>query len=259
MNTIIDYYERYNEDIRLIKDNAHRVEFITTMTFLSKYIRHEDRVLDFGCGTGIYSIELAKRVKQVYALDLSTKHIDRLKSRIKEQNILNIIPDTCSGLELSAIQDNSIDVLLCMGPMYHLQDSGDRETCLSECIRVTKNNGIVAIAYLNRIGVIYSLQKSSPDYFKSDAHARILKTGMSGNDCFYHFSQDEMKDMCNNHRIIILENIASDGLSQTNREYTNALDDEAFKNYLAFHLETCTDKTAIGASIHGLVIGKVQK
>ena len=34
-----DYYSNYDEDSRLIKDNTHRLEFITTDTYINKYLK----------------------------------------------------------------------------------------------------------------------------------------------------------------------------------------------------------------------------
>lgn len=43
----------------------------------------------------------------------------------------------------------SFDVVLCLGPMYHLLKDEDRIKCIDECLRVLKPDGILAIAYIN--------------------------------------------------------------------------------------------------------------
>ncbi|RXJ86297.1 class I SAM-dependent methyltransferase [Arcobacter sp. CECT 8985] len=49
-----------------------------------------DSLLDVGCGVGNLSLKLAKKLKNVYSLDYSTKMLELLKQNAKEQNIKNI-------------------------------------------------------------------------------------------------------------------------------------------------------------------------
>ncbi|MBZ9634097.1 hypothetical protein [Clostridium sp. FP1] len=52
MKSILEYYENYDEEARLIKDNAHKIEFITTMHYLDKIVKPGARILEVGAGTG---------------------------------------------------------------------------------------------------------------------------------------------------------------------------------------------------------------
>lgn len=45
---IKDYYDDYDEDSRLIKDNSHSIEFITTTIYLDKFISKGEKVLEVG-------------------------------------------------------------------------------------------------------------------------------------------------------------------------------------------------------------------
>lgn len=51
----------------------------------------QSSVLDIGCGTGIYTIPIAKKVKKVLALDISSKMVELLKEDIWFHNLNNII------------------------------------------------------------------------------------------------------------------------------------------------------------------------
>lgn len=61
MNTIIDYYENYDENSRLNRDNTHRTEFITTTYILDNLINKKSKIIDIGAGTGNYSFYYAKK------------------------------------------------------------------------------------------------------------------------------------------------------------------------------------------------------
>ena len=55
---INDYYNKYDEDNRLVKDYAHNLEFVITKNYLDKTIKEGNRVLELGAGTGRYSLYL---------------------------------------------------------------------------------------------------------------------------------------------------------------------------------------------------------
>ena len=77
------YYEGYDEDSRLIKDNSHSIEFITTTKYLDKYISKESKILEVGAATGRYSFYYAKKGCEVTALELSENHIEIMKNKQK--------------------------------------------------------------------------------------------------------------------------------------------------------------------------------
>lgn len=103
------------------------------------------RILEVGAGTGRYSIALADEGYTVNALELVEENLAVLRSKIKPEN--RIIAEQGNALDLSRYEDNTFDLTLVLGPMYHLFTDNDKKTALQEAIRVTKKNGIIMIAY----------------------------------------------------------------------------------------------------------------
>ena len=58
------------------------------------------------------------------------------------------------ALDLSRFDDDSFDVTLSFGPMYHLYEPEDHHKALDEAIRVTKSGGIILIAFLSAHAII---------------------------------------------------------------------------------------------------------
>jgi len=56
-----NYYNNYDEESRLIKDKAHRIEYITTTKYIEKYLKSGDKILEIGAGTGRYAINYAQK------------------------------------------------------------------------------------------------------------------------------------------------------------------------------------------------------
>ena len=61
-------------------------DFITTLTYLDI----DDTVLDYGCATGIISNAIADKVKEIHAIDISSRMIEIAKRKASERNIDNI-------------------------------------------------------------------------------------------------------------------------------------------------------------------------
>lgn len=79
-----DYYSEYDEDGRLVKDKVHNLEFITTTTYIDRFIKEGDEVLEIGAGTGRYSIYYAEKGYKVEAVELIEKNIQILRKKVKD-------------------------------------------------------------------------------------------------------------------------------------------------------------------------------
>jgi 2-polyprenyl-3-methyl-5-hydroxy-6-metoxy-1,4-benzoquinol methylase len=69
---------------------AYGQAHIRTVENIRKRLRPDDVVLDFGCGTGSYSVEIADRVKTVSGIDLSSKMIRAAKRKAESSNCGNV-------------------------------------------------------------------------------------------------------------------------------------------------------------------------
>jgi ubiquinone/menaquinone biosynthesis C-methylase UbiE len=56
-----------------------------------KHLESSNVVLDYGCGTGTTACEIANYVKEIYAIDISSKMIEISKGKASEKNIKNVI------------------------------------------------------------------------------------------------------------------------------------------------------------------------
>ena len=75
------YYQNYEEDNRLVKDNAHRMEFLTTCHYLKKIIKKSMKILDIGAGTGRYTMYCASLHAKVTAFEISDANINIMKEK----------------------------------------------------------------------------------------------------------------------------------------------------------------------------------
>ena len=113
-----NYYNNYDEDSRLVRDKTHSIEFITTTKFVDKYLNSGDRILEVGAGTGRYTIHYAEKGFKVDAVELVKKNLNVLNSKITERLDVRAMQGNC--LDLNMYNDNTFDVTLVLGPLYHL-------------------------------------------------------------------------------------------------------------------------------------------
>jgi len=113
---ILKFYESYDEDGRLFRDKAHLPEYLTTIRYFDRLFKPNIIILDTCAGTGRYSFYLADKGHIITACDLSTHHINIIRSKPEANKLKDIM--VCDVLDLSRFSDNSYDVVLCMGAMY---------------------------------------------------------------------------------------------------------------------------------------------
>ena len=134
MMKLEEIYEYFNEEKRLNSSNASSVEFITTTNFIDKYLKKESKILDIGAATGAYSLHYAEKGYDVTSIEPVKRNVDILEAKITED--MNIKVYQGNALDLSYLEDNSFDVVLCFGPLYHLKSDEDKLRVINESKRV---------------------------------------------------------------------------------------------------------------------------
>lgn len=113
-------------------------------------IKTAQSILDFGCGSGTYTIPAGKIVgKQgrVYALDKDYIALDNLMKKAELAGLKNIKKMATSG-ELSIdLPDESVDVSLIFDVFhrYYFPQIEDRKRLLDEIYRITKIDGFLSV------------------------------------------------------------------------------------------------------------------
>ena len=89
MNTSEKFWDKaaINYDQQEKKDEQ---TYFTLYEKTTKYLKFSDVVLDFGCGTGLISNEIAGKVKVIHAIDTSSKMIEIAKNKADGRKIENI-------------------------------------------------------------------------------------------------------------------------------------------------------------------------
>ena len=121
---INQFYTGYNEDYRLFKSRHGQMEYFTTMHYIHKVLPQAGEVLEIGAGTGRYSIALAKEGHRVTAVELAERNLALLRQNAK--GLDNLAAIRGDAIDLSFLPENSFDLTLVFGPLYHLYEREDQ-------------------------------------------------------------------------------------------------------------------------------------
>ena len=113
-------------------------------------IRKGQKVLDFGCGSGNYTIPAAMIVGKnglVYALDKDKRTLDELIHKAESMGLKNIIRLDTSREAGIGLDNESVDVVLLCDVLHHyyFPRAEDRRRLLIEVCRVLKPNAILLL------------------------------------------------------------------------------------------------------------------
>ena len=253
---ISDFYTNIcDEDNRLIKDKHSQVEFITTTKYIDKYLKPGDKILEVGAGTGRYSLKYAEDGYEVNAIEYVNHNVKILKSKIKKG--MKIKAEQGDALDLSRFADNTFDVTLVLGPLYHLYTLEDQKRAIREAIRVTKKNGIIMIAYLtsDSIMIDWALDGHLIDGQDKDFDKNFKMINYE-EGLFAAFYIKEFKNLMKSFNVKYLKSVADDGMAHHVDEKINKLTDEEFAVWIKYHLSTCEREDLQGYSNHMLYICK---
>lgn len=245
-------YELFNEDTRLSRSQAARVEFLTTTHYIEQYLRPGARILDVGAGAGAYSLYFARKGYEVCALELAENNIRAFRQKITPEDKIDLVQG--NAVDLSRYGDDSFDAVLLFGPLYHLHREEDRQRCIQEAKRVCKPDGKIFFAFISNDMVILTEFSYRPDYFlRGDYDKETFKLE---DFPFVFHTVDACREMLRRGGVQILKEVASDGVSELLEEKINALDEESYAQYLRYHFYICEKPELLGMTNHLLFIGE---
>lgn len=246
---LIKYYNKFNEEKRLNSKHG-QIEYLTALKYINEYLKPNDKIIDIGAGTGKYSKYFYDKGYDVTAVEL-VKHNLR---QIEKKNIKCILGNATN---LKKIKDNSYDITLLFGPLYHLISMEEKIKALNEAKRITKPNGYIFISYcMNEYAIIEHGFKDNNILNELNLIDDDFKITPNNKDLYSFVRLEDinhLKDQTNLKRIKI---ISQDGPSEYIKKTINKMDDKTFEIYLNYHFKTCEKPELLGAGRHVMDILK---
>jgi ubiquinone/menaquinone biosynthesis C-methylase UbiE len=125
-------------DVRITRSYQFEHRYLTLHKWVGSFKKNNFfRILDFGCGTGSVSEDVAIQGMTAFAVDASLEMLQAVKRKA--------IDVQCAGGDGESLpfKDGAFDGLICMGVLHHIENKG---RAVEEMIRVVRKGGRICIS-----------------------------------------------------------------------------------------------------------------
>jgi 2-polyprenyl-3-methyl-5-hydroxy-6-metoxy-1,4-benzoquinol methylase len=251
------YYET-GEELGRLERGYWRLEFTRTKELLLRYLPPPPaRILDVGGGPGVYAEWLADVGYDVKLVDVTPLHVREAQRRAAGRFV-----SAEGDARALADADGSYDVVLLLGPLYHLVERDDRVRALTEARRVLRPQGLLATAAISRFGsLLDGFLRGRLDETGWKVVERALADGrhLPGPDrtlfttAFFHLP-DELQAEIEETRFELLGLFGIEGPGWLRPETLD--DEEGLETAARVARAVELERTIIGASAHLLAIAR---
>lgn len=258
-------YEFYNggAEIGRLERGLGVVEFYRSKEIISRYLKGQLKIYDIGGGIGKYAEWLAGMGHEVSLIELAPAAVEYAKEHMT-------IPYEAFAGDARDIDkpDNSADMVLLMGPLYHLLEKNERLRVLSEANRVLKPGGILIAAGISKFSsATWALSVYGNNVFlDDDIYMNMIKREMDTGEHLkpaeypyiisnaYFHTIGGLRDEISEAGFSIMESAAVEGCSWITPELNEKWNDE-FRRSRILEIIRATEheETMMGMSPHFLV------
>lgn len=140
-----------------------RVEIASN--FVSKNIIDKSEILDFGCGTGVFSYEMATKGHSITAIDLNLKPVNLLKSQINYPTSIEFIEGDFFQIEFT----KKFDFIVALDVLEHIS-LNDLPLYIDQMKKILNPNGYIVVSGPTE-NILYKIgRKIAGDDFTGDYH-----------------------------------------------------------------------------------------
>ena len=251
---ITGFYDRSDENGRLENSRHGQLEYATTMAYIHRYVNSGAKVLEVGAGTGRYSIAFAKEGFDVAAVELVESNLAILKEN--SRGLDSVRAHQGDATDLGQFADNSFDLTLVLGPMYHLYTPEEVNRAIDEAIRVTRPGGTLLLAFLS----IYALMFSNALYgswtsYQEENFTVEYEAKHFQEQLFTGYDVCEFERLFEEKPVEHIATAAVDGpLEALEKRPDFSVSDEDFDAFVKWHLAFAEKRELLGGSNHLLYI-----
>lgn len=261
------HYANGREAERLVGTNG-QLELARTQELISRFAPPPPAVIfDVGGGAGVYSLWLAKQGYEVHLVDAVPVHVQQAQAASDSQREHPIASCVLGDARRVDRPDESVNVVLMLGPLYHLTERADRLTALSEARRISRPGGLVFAVGISRFAS--TLAGLAEGYLTDPEFARIaeqdLRDGQHRNPtlhdayfttAFFH-RPDELESEVRSAGLHPEQIVAVEGPAWLLQNFDEHWRDPARRAQLLDVIRSIeSEPSLIGASAHMLVVGR---
>jgi SAM-dependent methyltransferase len=249
LSKIEQYYNKFNEDKRLLSRHG-QVEFFVTSKYIKQFAKtfNDPKIADIGAGTGRYSALLSGLGYETVAVELVKKNV-----RVIEQRCPAVKVFQGDARNLKMLPDCAFDVVLLLGPMYHLFTFSDKLKALEEAKRIATPNGLIFVAYcMNDYAVLtYAFKEGNLQAVLSNGKLdQNFQTQTNEEDLYSYDSLEKIDQLQRESGLERVKIFSPDGPTDYIRSTINKLSEKDFSTYQKYVESIAERADLLGAGSH---------
>ncbi len=249
-------YSGAGEEYRLFSTKVNETEYRLTMHYLHRFLKPGDRIIDIGAGCGVYTNALANEGYSIDAIDLHPDNVARMKELFKDAENINV--HQANAMDLKEFQDDTYDLVLELGPVYHLHKTPERIAAIKEAVRVAKKGAPIFVAFVLQDAPLiqYIFQHENPaEEIKTIGYERDTArvTDNTGSSIYLDTipTIDELTELVLKEVPVTKgPRFAQDGLSHVIRDSVNNMSEASYNEWLQYLIATAERADLMGYSNH---------
>lgn len=264
LKDIEDYYDA-GVQTEWTRMDRRPFEFELTKRHIRSFLKPDSSIADVGSGPGRYALELAQIGHRLTLVDLSQKSLDRAAQEAQSRQVSFEKCLHASATDLHELKDQAYDMVLCLGPLYHITDAADRKRALLECLRILKDDGIIIVAFLSPFSHAISLFLNDRlEHIRDlkDDFRYILSEHRNRNPANVHFTHAwypppaSIPETMESYGIQTLRIASVESLGWAMEKQLPDLSADARRDWMDYLWEISADPSIIGAAQHVLFCGR---
>lgn len=265
-HTINTFYNSTQMEADRLGQHVFQLEKIRSQEIILRYLKPAMNIADIGGATGAYSFWLHDLGHRVHLLDAAEFHIETAtKISITDNKPLATI--TLGDARQLPFDEEQFDLVLLFGPLYHLQEKGDRVNSIKEAKRVLKKGGVLLAATISRYASLFdgfwqgfiddpAFENILKQDLNTGDHSNPVNNPMYFTDAHFH-TQNEIEKEFTTAGFTEFETIAIEGFGWLRPDFMKRWNDEDARNKMLEYIrQTENDPIMIGISAHVMTVAR---
>ena len=202
---------------------------------------------------------LAEKGHKVTLLDLSKPNIEVAKEKSTQRGVSLEAYIHGNALELEGYEQK-YDVVLLMGPLYHLVKEVDRKAAIRGALKLLKPNGLIFASFISNYAPIQDTLNNLYTFASVENLLSYLKNGRNddgeGFTTAYFTDYKEAKNLMNSFGLRELAFAGIENILGSKEKEINNLEEVEYEKWLEIGYQLSRDQNVIGMSQHFLYIGR---